>query len=361
MSLFSFLYSSTAESDCEIEEIFPLALTKADFVKSDIISTYLKILTDTVERTHGVPEKSQPLLWDNCVQSESPEGLISLLARAMAEKTNLFLVMKEGLGVIRRATFEEQKQIETDYAKTGSSKVGVFISFKNYRRTEMLEIYSAFEYCVLGSLNKSLNLSRAVQMKSRDLRGSVSLTDSSIAINQAKAVAVALKKGNDVLIDAGDSIETAEVDTEPAEKAMTFLDAKKAFILGLPLSYMNGEQTAGIGSTGEGDSRAVERGLKQYFVSIIQPVLKALIGAKTEFKSQDFRQIGSALDALKSLELVSEDLISIEAKRELVARMFDLDAAEEAKLLDAAEEEAQEDDSLPADENSREAKAKEEG
>lgn len=342
MSLFSFLWGTSSASDSEIPEIYPLTLTQTDFVKSDIVSTYLKILTDTIERTYGIPKKSEPLLWDNCVQSEATEGLISLLAKAMACKKDLFLVSKPNLGVIRRATHEEEEQIRNDYEKSGKSSVGVFISFKGYRRTEMLEIYSAFEYCVLSSLNKSLNLAKAVQIKAKDLRGSVSLTDSSIAVTQAKAVACALSRGNDVLIDAGDMIETAAPDTEPAEKAIAFLYAKKAFILGLPLSYMSGEQTPGIGSTGESDSRAVERGLKQYFVSIIQPAIKALLGVETQFKSHDFRQMGTALEALKTFTLVGEEVMSKEAMQEIIARMFELDPTKEQKLIEKAAASAQE-------------------
>lgn len=339
MGAFSFLFSVAQPTNSEIPEIFPLALRASEFTKSNIVSTYLKILTDTMERTHGLPTALQPLLWDNCLANESSEGLISLLAKAMSDKADLFLVYATSVKVLRKATSEEQRQIEADYKKSGESSVGVFISFKNYRRTEMLEIYSALEYCVLSSLNKSLNVAKAVQVKIKDLRGSVSLTDSSKAVDQARSIAEALRKGNDVLIDVGDTIETAKVDTAPTEKAIGFLDSKKAFVLGLPMSYLSGEQTGGIGATGEADMRAVERGLKLYWISILRPTIKALFGNETEFKSQDFRQITSGLEALKAFDLVSDDILSKDAKQKLVVRMFDLDAAAEEKAKLAEEKE----------------------
>lgn len=332
--LFSFGTAKTC-TESEIKEIFPLALSKGDFVKSDILHTYLKILTDTVERTHGLKEELQPSLWDNCLQNEASLGLVSLLAEAMTAKADLFLVYLPSVKILRKATSEEEKQIREDYKATGESKVGVFISFKKYRRTEMLEIYSAFEYCVLSSLNKTLNISKAVQVKINELRGSVSLSDSTVAVNQAKAIAEALRNGNDILIDQKDSIETATPDTSSSEKAIDFLDAKRAFVLGLPLAYISGEQTGGIGSSGENDMRAVERGLKQYFVSIIQPVLKALFGAEVEFKSQDFRQMTTALEVLKTFDLVSDENMSKESKQEIIARVFDLDPEEEQKQIEA--------------------------
>jgi hypothetical protein len=336
---FNFAFRATAETcDSELPEIFPLALRCDVFTKADILQTYTKILADTLERTHGLSEDLSPLLWDSCVQTDAAEGLVTLLANAMSAQTELFLVYKPSVKVLRKADRQEEARIRQDYKQNGESAVGVFLSFKGYTRTEMLLIYSAFEYCVLGSLNKTLNVAKAVQLKINELRSSTALVDSEIAINQGKAIARALSNGRDVMIDAKDSIDTAKPDTSSTEKAIGFLDAKRAYILGLPLSYISGLQTGGIGSTGEADMRAVERGLKQYFVSIVRPVLKALFGVQTEFKSQDFREMNTALEVLKTFDLVSDENLSKEAKQEILARVFDLDPEEELKNLEAQDE-----------------------
>jgi hypothetical protein len=336
MGMFDWAFKSDKElGDSEIPNIFPLALQKDVFIASDIFSTYLKILTDVIDRTSGLSKEVEPALWDNCLQSEAPSGLVSLLADAMSCKRELFIVFKASTKVVRIADKEEEKKIRADYQKNGESPTGVFVSFKDYERTDMLRIYSDFEYCVLGSLNKSLNLAKAIQMKISDLRQSVSLSDSGVAREQAKSIARALGRGNDTYMDAKDVIETAQVDTSPAEKAIAFLDSKRAFILGLPLSYIAGEQTQGIGATGQADSRAVERGLRQYYVSIIRPVTAALFKKETSFKSNDFSQIGSSLEVAKTMDLVSEAYISNDSKQEIVARAFDLDPAEEKKKIDA--------------------------
>ncbi len=329
---FSFL-SGGSSTDCGLEEIFPLNVVKKEFVRADIISTYVKILTDTTERTFGISKEVEPLLWDNCVQTDSNDGLVTLLANAMADQKDLFLVYKPSVKVLRKADATEEKQILEDYNKTGESKVGVYISFKKYRRTEMLNIYSDFEYCVLSSLNKTLNISKAVQIKISDLRGSVSMVDSEVAKGQGKAIATALSNGKDIMIDAKDSIATATPDTSSTEKAIGFLDAKKSFILGLPISYVSGLQTPGIGSTGEADMRAVERGLKQYFVSIVRPTLDSLFGIKTTFKSQDFRQMTTALEVLKAFDLSTDEHLSATSKQAIVARVFELDEKVEEKNL----------------------------
>lgn len=336
MGLFSFL-GRAEDVDCGVDAIFPLSLSKDDFIKNDVLSTYLMILTDTFERTHGLSLKDQDLLWDNCVQSEASYGLVSLLADAMSLQTDLFLVVSKG--VLRKATKDEQDQIRANYKKDGQTKlgdgsVGVYISFKNYWRTSLLVIYSAFEYCVLSALNKILSLAKAIQIKAKDLRSTVNIQDSGIAKGQAKSIASALALGKDVLLDAGDTILTATVDTAPTEKSISFLTAKKSFIISLPRAYTSGEQTSGLGSSGQADAKAIDRGLKIYFSSIVRPVCKALFGTEVTFRSQDTSGLTTALEAAKVFDLVSDEMISLESKRAMVAQLFELNPVEELKRLD---------------------------
>ncbi len=337
MSLFSFFSGSTSSGDDSnsLAEIYPMSLASDIFVKADMLACYTKILTDTLERTFGITDKIQSTLWDNCVQSENSDGLVTMLARAMVNKADLFLVYKPSIDLLREADAKEQNLIRADYKSSGASKLGVFISFKNYRRTDMLFVYSAMEYCIISSLHKSVNIAKAVQIKMSNLRDTVSLADSSVVITQAKSIAGALGRGADVLLDKDDEITNATPDVGPTEKAIGFLDAKRAYILNLPMSYISGEQTTGIGTTGESDMRAVERGLKQYYFSIIKPVIEVLFTVDTQFKSHDFRQITSALEALKTFELVADNgLLSRASMQEILARLFDIDRDEEQKLLE---------------------------
>lgn len=332
-SFFSIGGHSSAGSASGLVEIFPMATTCDAFIKTDILATYLKILTDVAERTHGLSDDQSKLLWDSCVQSDSADGIITLLADAMLGQAKLFLVYNKTVKVVRRATASEATQIAADYAATGGSKIGVFVSFEKFRLTDVLKIYSALEYCILSSLHKTVNIAKAVQLKMSELRSSVSLADSDVAADQARSIAEALRKGDDILIDAKDNVSTSTPDTAPTEKAIGFLDAKRAFYLRLPLAYISGLQTGGLGSTGEADARAVERGLASYFVSIVRPVLESLFGVKLEYRSQDFRQIESAMNAMKTFDLVSDDYLSKKTKQGIIARMMNVDPVAELKQI----------------------------
>lgn len=329
MGLFGFNFGfSSTRPEIGLPALFALNCSRTIFVEEDLKTIYKKILTDVAERSHGLNKDEEKTLWDSYLQSNTTNGLISILTKAMVTRSDAFIVYVPSVKVVRVATPDEEKQIKSDYKLKGESDIGVYVSFQNYTALTLVKLYSELEYLVLSNLNKTVNLSEAIQIKVAELRKSVSLADSSIASTQGTEIAEALALGKSIMIDAGDSIVTASVDTTPTEKAMTFLAEKKAFLLGMPLSYITGEQTSGIGSTGEADTRAVERGLKYYFVSIFKPVCDALYKVDLEFKTQDFRQATSALDALRTFEMVGDDILPTKSKREIIARMFDIEIDE---------------------------------
>jgi hypothetical protein len=306
----------------EIPEIFTFNISTNDFIEQDLKATYQKILTDVLERCEGLDDKAKKALWDNCLGSESQLGLLSLVVDAMFHQTDLYLVYKQE--VLRIASHEEKIIIKSDYEKMGKSSTGFYFTFRTFKKNNLMKIYSSMEHSVLSSLYKSMNLAKAVQIKCNGLRESVANRDSDVIIDQAVSIATGLSKGYDVLLDAKDSLETSKPEMESVQKAIEFINGKKAFILGFPVSYINGELTTGIGSTGENDSKAIERGLMSYYFSIIKPLIETIFGNMIKYKSQDFRLIGNGLEALKTFELVDERLLSIEDKKTIIKNLFNL-------------------------------------
>lgn len=308
-----------------LDEIFKLKLIEKDFVETDAQNIYSRILTDALERTDGIKEDQQKLLWDNCLGNESQDGLVTLIAKAMVQKSKLFLIYDSGLDLIRKATTSEEREIEAAY-KAGNAKTtkGVFITFQNYNRTDMVKLYSTLEYCTVSSLYKSMHLSKAIQMKLANLRSSTGSIDSADVKAQAIEIAKALSGGKDVAIDGEDIIETAKPDLTATNSAMEFINEKRSFYLGMPASWITGEAAKGLGDSGEGDAKQVERGLKNYYFSIIKPVIEKVFDVKTTFKSEDFRQLSTSLELLKTFELTSDELISRENKQGLVNKSFGL-------------------------------------
>jgi hypothetical protein len=192
----------------------------------------------------------------------------------------------------------------------------------------MVKFYSQLEYCAIGGLWKQSNISKAIQLKLTDLRGSVSLTDSADVKTQAVALAKGLAEGKDVMLDAKDILETAKPDMTALTSTMDFIAQKRSFYLGMPATYLTGEQSKGLGDSGKGDSKATERGLKAYYFSVAKPVVEGIFKIKTTFKSEDSEGLSTALETLKTMDITSDEYLSRENKTLVVNKAFGLDASE---------------------------------
>lgn len=319
-------WSSSPVTPCaELPDIFPFPIAQSLFVDIDVQIIFTRILTDAIERTQGLTEKSQLVLWDNCLKSEKAEGLVTLIAKAMSKREDLFLVYVPAIDLVRRAEQVEEKKIRDDYAKSNRSDTGIYISFREFQKTQMIRLYSALEYLTVASLHKSMNLSKAMQLKFSDLRKSVGAFDKDKVVEQAKAIALHLSNGRDVALDALDKIETTNPDLTAAKTSIDFIAQKMSLYIGMPASYITGLTTSTMSDTGEADAKAVERGLKNYFHSIIKPVCQALFDIKSlSFKSEDFYGLNTALEVAKTFDLVSEEYLSNENKTLIINKAFGL-------------------------------------
>ena len=106
----------------ELPEIFPFPYLERDFISVDVQNIYSRILTDVLERTQGVPKEMQNLLWDNCVANESSDGLVTLLAKAMTSKSELFLVYESALKVIRKARHQKSQSSKLTIKNKGNQQ-----------------------------------------------------------------------------------------------------------------------------------------------------------------------------------------------------------------------------------------------
>lgn len=333
MGIFGFTFGSPG--DTELPDIFPMIISQKDFVQLDAETIYSRILIDVLERTEGITDEIQYLLWDNCMASETCYGLVSLLSKAMVNKEDLFIVYDKAVKILRKADSVEESQIREGYKAKGESEIGVYVTFKNYCKSDMVKLYSALEYCGVNSFWKSMNVSKAVQLKFSDLRSSAGLIDASKVEGQGMKIAQGLSQGKDIMLDAKDSVDTAKPDLTATEAAMDLIAQKRSFYLGMPASYITGLSKNSLGDTGEGDKKAKEMGFRSYYFSIVKPVLENLFDISTSFMSEDFRQLDSANNTLKVFSITDDVLISEENKREILNTLYGL---EKGTLGDAPEE-----------------------
>lgn len=328
MSWFSFLQAPKPSGD--LPEIFPVPIKQKDFIAIDVQAIYTRILTDVFERTDGLNDDQIKLLWDSCMASDIQDGLVTLLAKAMRDKSDLFLIYFADLKLIRKANSNEQSVIRIGYGKKAEpvnldgGGVGIYVTFKSMTKSDMVSFYSALEYCAIGGVWKQGNISKALQLKFKGMRGNISLDDAGDPKAQGQSLARGLSAGQDIMIDAEDMVENAKPDLKASQSMLDLVSKKQSFYLGLPASYWDGETSGAMNDSGKADAKAVDRGLRPYFCSIAKPVVDGLFSIKVTFKSNDFEMLDSALNVLKTFDVTSDDHLSKDNKTEIVNKVFGL-------------------------------------
>lgn len=286
---------------------YKLTVDEKTFVDFQTALLYQKILKRCYAKSQNFPEKEALNLWDSVELSNAQYGTISLISNAMTRKQELILV--NDAGIVRLATSDEAEAIKKDYGEGKTSQKGVYMNFQKYTMTDIIKIYMGLIYDIMGGAKTNLGLAKSLQVKIADLRKTIATSSSEDAVVQSQKIVEALKDGKSVGIDAGDSIVTTELQTQPIVDGLKLVYGCLASLLGVSTSFICGELTSGMAVTGEADVNANEDGIKDFFNSVFKPIHDKLFDIKLKFKTDNWRKIkefASVIPYIESSMYISE-------------------------------------------------------
>lgn len=318
---------SSEATEVILKAPFQMTIQQECFANFKTEKLYEKILNRCYSRSGGAEDdKKIASLFDSVEKSNAPKGLISLLACGMTEKLEFGIIYNSN-GFVRVATFGEKQKIKKAYLKNVSQsvkisadEVGILVDFSRYVLTDLIKAYMAMIYDILTSMNTQVGLAKSLQIKISGLRGVVSAAGKDEPIQQAKDVNQALIKGQSVLIDQKDTIETLKLDSTSVQESINMIYGLLASDIGMPLSFVNGELATGMSATGEADSNQQEEGLQDFFNSVFKPVCDKLYNWNLQFVSDDWRWFNAMIGSLISVE--NSSLLSEEQKQLFADRLI---------------------------------------
>ena len=302
-----------------------LELKRAKYVELKLMSLMQRILTDCYRfSTKIANEDKENSLWDSVVYKEAQYGLISWLSYLIANKKNEYLVYDSG--IIRKALIDERKKIDEEY-KTGKTenRTGVIVDFRNYAIGRLLRHYFNRMYTLEEANENSIALGGSVQFKVSELRKKIGVQESkSEAIRDAAGdVLKSASNGIPVVIDAQDSLEQTDSSKNVAvtDESKDQIYQEMAALLGCMPSYISGinEKTTGSGYSYERLDGRNEDCIKNFWISIFEPVVDALLGEKIKFVSQKWQQIKENLGSISMVEGLSS--IPLDIKASIIAKL----------------------------------------
>jgi hypothetical protein len=302
----------------DIASPYKLAVDEKTFVDFQTCLLYQKILKRCFAKSLGFPEKDALNLWDSVELSNAQYGTISRISDAMTHKKELFLV--NDTGIVRVATSDEEMEIRQANEAGKPYTIGVYMNFQKYTMTDIIKVYESLIFDIMKGAKVNLGLSSALQVKISDLRKTVATSASDDAKTQATAIVEALKNGKSISIDAGDTIETTDVNTAPVVDGLKLVYGCLASVIGVSTSFICGELTSGMAVTGEADVNANEDGIKDFFNSVFKPIHDKLFGINLKFKSDNWRKIKEFAGVIPYVE--SSMYITDEQKQQFFAYIF---------------------------------------
>ena len=186
--------------------------------------------------------------------------------------------------------------------------------------TDIIKVYMGLVFDIMGGAKVNLGLAKALQLKIADLRKTVATSSSEDAKKQAEAIAIALKDGKSTCLDAGDSIVTTPLQTQPITDGLKLVYGCLASLLGVSTSFVAGELTSGMAVTGEADVNANEDGIKDFFNSVFKPIHDKLFDIQLKFKTDNWRKFKEFAQVIPYVE--SSMFISDEQKQQFFEYLF---------------------------------------
>lgn len=324
-----------------------LDLKRRDFVWLKLMALMQKIMTDCYRFSTTIENKDKELaLFDSVVYKKAQYGLISWIAYLIATQGNEYLVYDNG--VVRKADIKEREAIDKAYKNGAEKKPGVIVDFSNYALGKLLRHYFHQLYTVEDSNEKSIALGGSLQLKFNELRKNVGADESRSLQFRAQAAEICTyaKNGKPFVLDSGDTFEQTDVskNTELVSASRDKIYQEIAALLGCLPSYICGidEKTNGSGSSYERLDGRNEDMIKNFWITIFEPITTMLLDVKIDFVSQKWEQIKNNLGSISMVEGLAT--IPDTVKASVIAKLIGPDNAVEINsdleksILNALEE-----------------------
>lgn len=297
---------------------YRLTVDEAAFLNFKVKWLYEKILKRCYALSSGLDDDKARALFDSVELGDATVGMIGLVARALTDKTELILV--NDAGIVRVAEFDEAEEIKKDYAARGRSEKGVYLNFAKYTLTDILKCYMELIFEILKAERVNVGLAQALQVKINRMRETISTSNADDPMKQAKNIVDALKGGKSVAIDAGDVIQTTDLQAQAVKDALLMVYGMLASDLGVSLSFVCGELTSGLSVSGEANANFDESGIRDFFITVFKPIVEKLFGVSLRFKTDNWRKVREYAQILPYIE--SSALLTDEQKEQLAVELM---------------------------------------
>ena len=318
MSIFNMLRtggnSDNSITEIEIDNYFELK--KTDFIYIFLSALYQRIFNYCWSRTIIKNKKfNEAILFDCFLKTAQKKGFISLMIDALIFQKQEIFTYDPLLNTIEIKVYNENYKLKEKVSNE------IVVDFKSNQKINLLKQYASIYFDCLHSLAEKSKINGALILKLATLTDNISLDEKLSVKQQALSVQNGINKGNGAVVDSQSSIELLNADCEPEQKQIENIKQEiSSFFDGMPLNFLFGTSTAGIGASGENDTDSLERSIYAFFNTYWRPYFNNLFNDNIDFKVENWRQIANARDIINIVE--TTEYLDEENKKEIILNIF---------------------------------------
>lgn len=306
-----------------LTEFAPFLLARERYTDIAIRELYARIMYSTLDIV-SIPDQVGASDFSKTIyDSHSPvlrHGLMYYVIEAMSDETKVTL-RKRVLKGRENAFYFEEKMCSLELKKENKLDL-VVLDFEECHKTELLEAYFGMVFDAITSAAKLIRVGGALVLKIKDLSDLISDREVLLAIEtQVKQINSALKESRGAYLDSESSIEMPKVDMKPVAEQLEYAYSLICNATGRPMSFVNGQLSGGLSTSGEGDRKQNRQASIYDFNQILRGVFESVFGDDFEIKP-DVGQLSELSNFMNALEMTS--LYSDEEKRKIMDSIMPL-------------------------------------
>lgn len=301
--------------------INPLIITRERFIEIAIRELYSRIMYSTLEMVAMPKDVDKSDFAVTVYDRHSPKlvkGLVHHIVDAMASGSSVTL-KKRPIPSRKNAYFFDE--LVGNHSEKPADIVQM--DFSEYDRTDVLQEYYGMIFDSILSAARLIRVGSSIILKIADLSNLISDKEILLAVEtQLEQVQAALEEGKTGYIDKDSDVTMPVVKVDSVESQIKFAYSLICNATGRPMSFVNGEIAASLGSTGEGDRKQNRQASIYDFNSVLRGIFEAVFSADFEIKP-DIETLSSLSDFMSTIEIST--MLSEDEKRRILSQYLSLD------------------------------------
>ncbi|MDR1498711.1 MAG: hypothetical protein LBS34_00280 [Rickettsiales bacterium] len=298
---------------------FGLDIQERDYKRLFVKNIYSNIFEYLLTKTNFTRESEREMVFNlsfnNSEKTSQMNGLISILVNSLLDNNPVILRYNKSVNTITEENYNANNFSINDL------KPNSCIADYSQKQSEvkLLSYYARTIYNTYKSIENKTRVSNAIVVIFERLSDKINFVERKSFVKQLKEFKRAVESGGLAYLDNA-KLQYGIADVNNEIKVQENNRENIANALNLPLNFLFGTTTQGLGTRHEEDSLSLDRTMQKNFVSLWQPIIEKLFNIKISYAIDKYRLSETHKSFLDWVE--TSGMVDEQSKKEITANIL---------------------------------------